>query len=376
FAHDVIVLGDMPASALSPRFCRMTEEFVGDFGGGLVVVAGPRFGPGQLAHTALGDLLPVKVDPNVRARDRQPFQLRRTADAAQYDFMELGQSGRENEKAWENLGPLAWYQPVERLRPLATALAEHPTDTCVDQETRQPLVAIQNYGRGEVVYLGFNEMWRLRRRHGERYYRQFWGQLIHRLALRHALGAQKRFVVRTDRPRYQADDQVLLTVEAYDANFEPLTERDVPGRKLSAELILPATDLPGRSNVRELGIAQLHEGVFETRIPVFAAGEHRVRVKDPVTEEEVDVTFHVAQVSAERQRAVRNAALGRSLSDATGGESYDLASVDQLVDQIDLVARTESTVRVVALWNTWLAFACVVLLMLGEWLGRKWVNLP
>jgi len=376
FAHDVIVLGDMPASALNPRFCRMTEEFVGDFGGGLVVVAGPRFGPGQLAHTALDDLLPVKIDPNARARDRQPFQLHRTTDAPQYDFMQLGQSGRENEKAWENLGPLAWYHPVERLRPLATALAEHPTDTCVDQKTRQPLLAIQNYGRGEVVYLGFNEMWRLRRRYGEQYYRQFWGQLIHRLALRHALGKQKRFVVRTDRPRYQADDHVLLTVEAYDADFEPLTERDVPGRKLSAELILPAADLPGRSDVRELGIAQLHEGVFETRIPVFAAGEHRVRVKDPVTEEEVDVTFHVAQVSAERQKAVRNAALGRSLSDATGGKSFDLASVDQLVDQIDLAARTESTVRVVALWNTWLAFACVVLLMLGEWLGRKWVNLP
>jgi uncharacterized membrane protein len=33
-------------------------------------------------------------------------------------------------------------------------------------------------------------------------------------------------------------------------------------------------------------------------------------------------------------------------------------------------------VRVVALWNTWLAFTLVVVLMLGEWLGRKWVNLP
>jgi len=80
FAHDVIVLGDMPASALSPRFCRMTEEFVGDFGGGLVVMAGPRFGPGQLAQTLLGDLLPVKVDPNGRVRHREPFRLRRTGE--------------------------------------------------------------------------------------------------------------------------------------------------------------------------------------------------------------------------------------------------------------------------------------------------------
>ena len=375
FANDVIVLGDMPASALSVRFCQMTEEFVDDFGGGLVVLAGPRFGPGQLAHTRLADLLPVKVDPNARLRDREPFVLQRTADAAQYDFMQLGASGRENEKAWDNLGPLAWYQPVQRLRPLATALAEHPNETCVDGETPQPLVAVTNYGRGEVVYLGFNETWRLRRRHGELYYRQFWGQLIHRLALRHALGAQKRFVVRTDRRRYRTDDNVLLTVEACDADFEPLTEEDVPGRKLQAELILPGPGLPG-DNVRPMGISQLRDGVFEARIPVFAEGEHRIRVKDPVTEEYVDVSFRVASVSVERQRAVRNVALWQAVADSTGGRSYDLSNVHRLPDEIDLVSRTETTVEVISLWNTWLCFACVILLMLGEWLLRKWVNLP
>ena len=46
FAYDVIFLGDMPAATLSTRFCEMTKEFVGKFGGGLVVLAGPRFGPG------------------------------------------------------------------------------------------------------------------------------------------------------------------------------------------------------------------------------------------------------------------------------------------------------------------------------------------
>jgi len=44
-----------------------------------------------------------------------------------------------------------------------------------------------------VIYLGFNETWRLRRKYGELYYRQFWGQMIHRLGLSHALGSQKDF---------------------------------------------------------------------------------------------------------------------------------------------------------------------------------------
>ena len=41
--------------ALSDRFCELTEEFVGEFGGGLVVIAGPRFGPGELAGTPIAD---------------------------------------------------------------------------------------------------------------------------------------------------------------------------------------------------------------------------------------------------------------------------------------------------------------------------------
>jgi len=375
FAHDVIILGDMPASALSPTFCRMTEEFVGKFGGGLVILAGPRFGPGQLAQTPLADLLPVKVDPGSRAADRAPFSLVRTLDAAQYDFMQLGSNPQENQKAWNNLGALNWYQPVERLRPMATALAEHPTDTCVDGKTRQPLMAAHYFGRGEVVYLGFNEMWRLRRMYGEQYYRQFWGQMIHRLALRHALGSQKRFVVRTDRRQYQADDHVLLTVEAYDANFEPLTEDKLPRRKLSAELILPGRNELD-SEARAIDVAQLRDGIFETRIPVFAAGEHRVKVRDPINDEYAEAAFRVAAVSVERQRAVRNTALQQAIADASGGKSYDLLSAGKLPDEIRLVSKTETNVEVIPLWNTWLCFALVLLLMLGEWLGRKWVNLP
>ncbi len=129
-----------------------------------------------------------------KLQDQKEFILQMTPAAEQFDFMQLGVDGAENRKAWLNLGPLPWYQPVSRLHPLATALAVHPKDMCVDGKTPQPLIAMRRYGRGEVVYLGFDETWRLRRKYGELYYRQFWGQMIHRLGLSHTLGSQKRFV--------------------------------------------------------------------------------------------------------------------------------------------------------------------------------------
>lgn len=376
FANDVIFLGDMPAATLSTRFCEMTKEFVSKFGGGLVVVAGSRFGPGQLANTPLADMLPVIVDPGSRPRDDHAFNLQLTAEASQFDFMQLGSDTAENAKAWNNLGPLPWYQPASRLHPIAsTALAVHPTDKCIDGKTPQPVIAVRRYGRGEVIYIGFNETWRLRRKYGELYYRQFWGQMIHRLGLSHALGSQKRFVVRTDRQQYQADDKVLLTVEAYDANFELLTDENLPQHKLTAELTLPgnAADV---KQTQEISIPQFREGVFEARIPVLQGGEHRVSVHDPITGEHVDVFFQVTNVSVERRSAVRNVGLQREIAAATGGQTYDLGNVGAFLQDFKPPQLSETSVQVLSLWNTWLSFGLVVALMLGEWLVRKLVSLP
>ena len=170
FENDLIFLGDMPSGpptpALSDRFCKLVKEFVGDMGGGLVVICGPRFGPQQLAKTPLADLLPVTVDPTARVRDQDSFTMQLTPQATGYPFMQLGAGSTlpEMQKAWDSMGPLPWYQPAEGIHPAATVLAEHPTATCgapgaPGHGRSSPLIAIRQYGRGEVVYVAFNESW-------------------------------------------------------------------------------------------------------------------------------------------------------------------------------------------------------------------------
>jgi len=377
FEYDVIFLGDLPTVALSPRFCEMAHEFVRDFGGGLVILSGPRFGPGELAETPLARALPVVPDPALRIDDNRPFRPQLTPDARRYPFMKLGAgewTGRENQQAWDNLGELPWYQPVQRLHALAEPLAVHPSQTGVDGKP-QPLIAIRRYGRGEVIYFAFNETWRLRKKYGEKYYRPLWGQLIHRLALSHALGSQKRFVVSTDRRHYRADEEVILTVEAYDTEFEPLKEENLADGRLSGELVLPAGAGPEAAPSQDLAITQRKPGTFEIRFPVFAGGEHRVRVTDPVTNQPVETAFQVTSVTVERQRAVRNVHLQQQIANATRGKSYDLATVGQLADDVELRPQTETSIEVIPLWNTWFCFIAVVGLLLSEWFVRKWVNL-
>ena len=377
FEYDVIFLSDMPGATLSTRFMAMTKEFVGQFGGGLVVMAGPRYGPGELADTPLADMLPVVLDPDARLEDRREFRPRLTPMAGQYPFMQLGGDEDENALAWDNLGRLPWFQPVKRVEARrSTVLIEHPTATCIDGKTPQPLMAIRKFGRGEVIYMGFNEMWRLRRKYGDKYYRQFWGQMIHRLGLSHALGSQKRFVVRTDRQQYKADDKVLLSVEAYNEDFEPLTEDDLAERALVAEVIRPGRTSDGKPNVEQIKITQFNDkGVFEARIPVFDGGEYRVRVKDPITKEDVEVHFEVTSLSAERRSAVRNIAVQQNIAASTGGRSYELDTVQAILNDFTPAQLTETTLEIFPLWSTWLCFTLIVAFLLIEWFVRKLVNL-
>src|SRR5439155_20441088 len=114
-------------------------------------------------------------------------------------------------------------------------------------------------GAGEVVWIGFNEMWRLRRLYGEKYYRQFWSQLIYRLGMSHALGTERRFVVSVDQPEYRTDDPVTLSVEAYDGHYEPLSDEILPERGLTAELIVPMST---GARTQSLLVPMLRKGVL------------------------------------------------------------------------------------------------------------------
>jgi hypothetical protein len=290
--------------------------------------------------------------------------------------MRLGPDGSENALAWANIGKLPWYQPVARPHPQAEVLLEHPTDKCADGKTPQPLIAIRPYGKGgagEVVWIGVNEMWRLRRQYGEKYYRQFWSQLIYRLGMSHALGFDKRFVVRLDQEQYRIEDKVTLAVEAYDENYEPLNEEKLSDRGLIAELAVPSAT---GEEIHKIAVPMLRKGLFEARFGVYSAGNYGLRVIDPITGKVDEQRFEVTGLSAERREATRNEKLQRELAETTGGRSYDLTTVNRLPSEMNLQPVSERQTRQLSLWTTPAWFMAVVILMLSEWLLRKLIHLP
>jgi len=383
FKTDVIFLGDMPGSDLAGPFSKATKEFVTKFGGGLVVVAGPQHGPGELAETELADILPVVVDSR-RKRVDVPFTPRQTVYATTGEYSGLLDFGtpeapRENAEAWENLRNIPWFQPVARPHPVGTTvLLEHPTAKCDDGSTPQPILAVRRFpSGGEVYYLAFNEMWRLRRLHGEKYYRRFWAKLIKRLALNHALGANKRFDVRTDDLKYRPGQKVTLSVRAYDLNYQPLgSDPEVfAGKSLKAQLTPP--DENGRPGpTRQISIPELKPGVFELRQEFTEPGNYMLQVLDPLTEEyTAPIHFRVTAVSAERSAPQRNADLQAAIARESGGQALEKIEVDALAERLRGEPITLREPSNAPLWRTPLWFILIVGLAIGEWLTRKLIRL-
>ncbi len=378
FSYDVIFLSDVPARILTTPFQKMLKEYVSKFGGGLVVLAGPRHGPTALIDAKIAEMLPVVTDRGLRRRDGQ-FDLRLTPQAGQYDFMTLEEDDYKNTEAWGLLKRLQWYQPSLRPHPLATVLADHPRQYCEDDKTPQPLIAIRRYGKGEVVYFAFNETWRLRKFYGEKYYSRLWGQLIYRMGLSRALGSQKRFRVQTNRPRYRPGQKVDITVEAYDSNYKPLDPEKT--KSLSARLVIEPAGNESKPSEKRLNIPRSrgalsrNEVIFETSVAVAIPGLYTLWVTDPIKGKETRTTFKVAPTVVERRSALRNVTLQRQIAQDTKGKPYELHEIGTMAEDIPDHPVEEIAERRFPLWNTWLVLGLGLALMLGEWLTRKLLNL-
>ena len=94
-----------------------------------------------------------------------------------------------------------------------------------------------------------------------------------------------------------------------------------------------------------------------------------------MTTDEVEVSFKVAPVTAERRSAVRDYALQNALAGQTGGRSYELTGMQQIAEHVTAPRLVEKTERRFELWNTWLVLLLGLGLMLTEWLLRKLQNL-
>lgn len=325
------------------------RKWVDQFGGGLIVVAGPVHTFTLARHKELGairDLYPVILDDTASSftvMDRpstmpwalnwgpnapqQPFlDLMDTGDPAKAllgweEFFEVPRSPETNQADMPAKRGFFSFFPLKDVKPAASVLARFSDPDrrfLTPRGERQPYFVLQKVGKGSVFYIGSPEMWRLR--WNENYHERFWTKLIRQFAKRET--PRGLLVVGS---RYAEGDYVVVEAQLFDAELKPLK---VEGDAKVLLRVLPpenVTDAPkewaeGMPMKADAG----RPGWFTHRFAVRRAGKYGLELRFPGSNEKLPGRFRVEATDPERDDTKPNFALMHRLaSEARDAQLHD-----------------------------------------------------
>jgi hypothetical protein len=268
----------------------------------------------------------------------------------------------ENDAVWNALPPIYWYARVEKAKPVAQVLLEHPTDKKNFQAA--PLIASQFYGAGRTYYQGFDSTWRWRYRVEDRYFARYWVQAIRYLSRSKLLGKNRLVELMTDRQKYRRGDPVQLRVRFLDESLAP--------RGDDAVTVSIESDRGG-PRVVSLRPVPEHPDAFEGAFAQTDDGKYRVRLASPILEGSPPAAeFSVVPPPGELDRVQMNEADLQATAETTGGKFVRLADADGVFASLPSGRRVAlHTDPPIPLWNTWPMLCLFAGLLILEWVVRK-----
>jgi uncharacterized membrane protein len=365
FKYDVILFGDLDPKLLSLNQLDMLGQWVSDFGGGLIVLAGPRATPHAYRQTVLERLLPIELEALTLSTPEigspKPSRLELTASGRSHPMLRLSEDEGENLQLWKELPPIYWMARAARAKPAAEVLL---ADTDPSRETRHgkmPVVAVQQYGLGQVLYVGTDNTWRWRKNVGDLHYTAFWGQIIQRLALQRLLGGSKRTQLATDRNNYVVGDRVPIYARLYGVGFEPMEAPSVTGTYAPKTGTSPGTDVTLRPVPEQ-------PGLFRGEFTVPAAGHYQFFLEsDP----ETTLDFSVVEPQFELGDSAMNEPVLRDLAAQTGGVFFREEDLHTMPEKIRQRSQTIRSSVDLELWSSPACFLILLAVVTTEWLLRK-----
>jgi hypothetical protein len=388
---DCIILGDVAVDRLPLAERQRLEKYVSDRGGTLVVLAGKRSMP--LAYPEaeangeadpLRKLLPIE-DPRVAA-PADGFPVTLTQAGRETKFMELDPEPGRSQERWAQMPPHYW-AVVGQAKPGATPLAcvpdpEAGAKPVGEREKEQALIVRHNYGFGRVLFVGLDSTWRWRYKVGDTYHHRFWGQAIRWAASDKPLVAGNDYVrFGTPQPVYRPDQEVEVVARLHES-LGPLNPDlraaarivRVGGAKEGAVAEVALSRRPAQPRVLEGKVEKLPAGQYavELAIPDLA---DKLRGPDPGKPLRAPFTV-LPPDSTEMVDLETKWPLLEELAAKSGGQVFTPEDVSRLADLLrnQTVPHTEHHEQ--RLWQSWWLLLAVVLLLTGEWVGRKWAGLP
>src|ERR687896_1132901 len=274
FRYKGVIVGSVEASFFTRDQLRMLADFVGERGGGLIMLGGREsFAEGGYVGTPLADVLPVMLETVEEETSDfiADLKVRLTPAGRAHAATQVAATDTANVARWRTLPEVTSVNQLGRLKPGAVALLTG----AVAEGGRggagytQPVLAYQQYGRGRAIALAIQDSW-LWQMHADipiedQTHETFWRQLL-RWFLTDTPG---RVAVSLSSDRVSPREPVTVRAEVGDEQFVRVNDAAVTARVRSPsgdERTIPMEWTVARDGEYRATFSADEPGLYEVRV--------------------------------------------------------------------------------------------------------------
>jgi len=363
FTYRGLILGSVEASHFTHEQLRMIADFVGERGGGLLMLGGRRsFAEGGWAGTPVADVLPVTLDPRPDTTFYAPVRVVPTRAGETHAATRLGGDEAASRARWDSLPGLSTTNRIAGLKPGATALLTGRGD---DLDGEQPLLAFHRYGRGQALAFAVQDIWRWQMHADipleDQTHETLWRQLLRWLVS--AVPGQVQAETSVD--RIAPGEPVRVTARVGDAAFAGVNDGRVVAHVLSPS---------GQATEAPLDWTVERDGEYAGSFTPSEIGMHRV-VVDAMRGDALlaSDTVHVAaaESAAEYFAAQMRAPLLRRVAEETGGRFYTVDEAGRLAEDLAVTGGGATITETRDLWDMPALLLVLIGILAAEWFWRR-----
>jgi len=371
YGYDLIILGDFPSNLLKNDEMEWIRDAVSTRGAGLIIIDGLRKHLRSYGNTPMAEVFPIEWAEQESITNPQELRLtekgilRLTEQGADVAALTLSSGVKTNTEIWASLQPPHWLAPVRPL-PGAEVLVEAVLkDLSAAADKSVPAIVLRRFGAGKVLFAALDETWRWRYRVADEYHQRYWNQ-VSNLIMASPFAVSDRFVsIDAGSLVYTPGQNVQIRAKIRDTQGRPTTDAVAKGNIF----------LDGKKIATIPLEADKNSGEFRGSTSVVQTGNYEVKVE--VLGYPEDLMLANAQFYVQPPEAGELAQLDcdeqilKEIASNSTGAFFREEDASALSDRVALLSEGKVMQSDMALWQSYLWFAAVVLLLTIEWILRK-----